>query len=183
MILCIYINPLLLVQHGAAVALTRNDARCNGVLWLPSTTVISAPCSNKRCTISELPDDAARCNGVEWVLSCADTSAPCLSNSLTVSIFPPDFAPSYVLSTCPLHQLAAGSRAPQWWYSPETTQDAKASCGSRLVRQYPRRARSIVEQFWHLPENTPDAKVSIRPHLSRSRPHHVRLIAAPIRPL
>ena len=69
------------------MALTQDDARCNGVLRFPSNTLMSAPCSNSRRTVSEHPQNAARCKGVACVLSCTDTSAPCLINNRTVSAF------------------------------------------------------------------------------------------------
>ncbi|KAH9046344.1 hypothetical protein EDB83DRAFT_1538165 [Lactarius deliciosus] len=79
------------------MGLTQDDARCNGVLRLPSSTVTSAPCSTNRRTISEDsgPDenlDAARCKGVLWLPSCAVTSTPCSINSRMVSVLPENAA-------------------------------------------------------------------------------------------
>src|SRR6266702_2537225 len=85
-------------KSDANLALTQDEARCKGVLLLPSGTVTSAPCSNSRRTVSELPENAARCKGVELVLSRTDTSAPYLINSRTVSAFKLDFTSSAPIS-------------------------------------------------------------------------------------
>ncbi|KAH9025098.1 hypothetical protein EDB85DRAFT_242694 [Lactarius pseudohatsudake] len=79
-------------QQREVVGLTQDDARCNGVLWLPSSTVTSAPCSINRRTVLECPENDARCKGVLWLPSCAVTPAPCSINNRTVSALPEDDA-------------------------------------------------------------------------------------------
>ena len=113
------------------VALTQDDARCKGVLWLPSCTVTSAPCSINNCTHLALAREDAKCRGVTYVASCAFTSAPCSINSCTISILDP-LEPCSRKSTCHLHRPCAGSRAKRMWHSPMTTPGAKASSESHL---------------------------------------------------
>ena len=69
------------------MVLTRDDARCKGVLWFSSCAETSAPCSINSWTVLELNWEHARCKGVDKASFFAVTSAPCSINSRTISSF------------------------------------------------------------------------------------------------
>ncbi|KAH8980412.1 hypothetical protein EDB92DRAFT_273043 [Lactarius akahatsu] len=89
---CPFKSILRWSKDDVVLALTFDDARCKGVLRLPSCAVTSAPCAINSCTVSALPEDDARCKGVDRVSFCAETSAPRSIKSRTVSAFPRDDA-------------------------------------------------------------------------------------------